>query len=90
MIKGIFPEEKAIAIAQEALGRYLHIHKIPEKCIVSEAREALYQYPVGHQEKVAALEASLPKSILGARFYGVGINDCIDHAYKLAKVISDS
>lgn len=90
MLKGSFSEKEAKNIVREGLARYLQIKKEPEKWLLSEARNAIYQYPVGHIEKVKELESTLPKSIIltGARFYGIAVNDCIHRSYELAKVFN--
>lgn len=89
MLRGNVSQEEAKTIVQNALSHYLNISEIPEKWLITQVNQAIYQYPVGHIENLKTLESSLPKSIklTGARFYGVSVNDCLHHSYELAKIL---
>jgi oxygen-dependent protoporphyrinogen oxidase len=50
------------------------------------------QYNVGHLERVASIDAALPRlpglHLAGNAYKGVGINDCIRNAFTLGDALS--
>lgn len=82
-------DEKTLTnIALDALKRHLGITTCPDTLMIRYARDAIPQYHVGHDERVAQVEKTLPKSItlMGNSFRGIAINDCIANAYHAAVV----
>lgn len=79
MLRGEVEEEEAKSLAFKALEKHMVITKKPAVVLVTEARESIAQYEVGHYKKVEAL-ASQKTIHIGTSYYGVGLNDCIFHA----------
>ncbi len=82
-------EVELIKMALSFCKKYLGQQKEADAVCVSYAKEAISNYPVGHLEKVAALENYLFKEkrrvrLLGAALYGVSVVDCIQQAEKVA------
>jgi protoporphyrinogen/coproporphyrinogen III oxidase len=73
-------------LAREEIAAILGITAMPAWCRVFRWVDANPQYDVGHQERVAALEAMLPDGLLlaGAAYGGVGIPDCIRQGQEAA------
>ncbi len=84
MLRGEDPLEKALA----AVEKYLKIKAEPDEVLLFEAKYAIPQYEVGYEQRVARFRAALPKGVtpLGSSYDGVGVNDCIDAAFALARV----
>lgn len=78
-------EKDLEALAIDALRRQLGITARPDALLIRYARDAIPQYHVGHEERVAEVESELPRSmtLMGNSFRGVAINDCIASAYRI-------
>jgi protoporphyrinogen/coproporphyrinogen III oxidase len=75
----------------EAVGRHLaavlELPRAPEATAVVRWPSAMPQYEVGHLERVAKIEASLPPGIfvVGNAYRGVGVADTVRHANEVAE-----
>lgn len=82
-------KESHTLIALNAVAKHLKIKALPNTMLVNCAREAIPQYPVGHQEHIASIHSSIAAlsphlSLSGTAFHGVALNDCISTAKRLA------
>ena len=79
------------AIAMNSLAEHLNIRALPDIVSVHRAKEAIPQYTLGHQKRVANLRKELPPHVhvLGSSYDGVSINDCIYQAKELAETITN-
>lgn len=80
-------------IAIDAVSRHLGIHQTPNVIHIQRNWNAIPQYLIGHQEKVAEIEKQVNSqsfgrlSILGSSYYGVSISDCITNAERISALI---
>lgn len=82
-------EKKILEIALNGLQKHLGIEQNPDISLVHVARDALPQYTVGHLAKIQKMEKELfPIRLAGHHYYGVGINECLNHAATVADQIS--
>lgn len=76
------PDEQLIEIVKEDLSKLVTIKGKEDFAVISRFKEAMPQYTVGHQERLAQINAFLEKElpgvfIRGSSFTGVGVPDCI-------------
>ena len=76
-------------IALEAINRHLGITRSPDLIEVQRASNAIAQYEVGHESKIARIKEFMYNisphiEFLGAGFDGVAVNNCIAIAKKRA------
>ncbi|CAH0390691.1 unnamed protein product [Bemisia tabaci] len=90
-------ESELLDIALNQLKHILGINEKPEAFKVSILRNCIAQYIVGHADRVERIEKyinekRLPITLVGASYYGVGINDVVSSAMtgveKLSKKIA--
>lgn len=78
------PEEELIRIARGQLEELLGVSGAPRLCKVVRWREAMPQYHLGHQKRVAEIRAQTAKHpgllLAGNAYDGVGIPNCIRSA----------
>ncbi len=79
-----------LKLARQALANHLGVRDDPLFTQISLAKNAIPQYLLHHRTLLSQIERALPRELLitGSSFYGVGINDCIDHAEKTAKKLN--
>ncbi len=80
MIEG----EGTLDIALKAVKKYLGIEKPPDAHLVGKAMRAIPQYLLGHHKRLAFFQKQLPIRLIGNSYTGVGVNDCIEAAWKSA------
>jgi len=93
---GPVDEELAIAISLKALQRQIGVEATPIHTNVRPWMNCSAQYNVGHANRCTSVRDSFADgwggmlSVTGASYSGVGVNDCILNATKLAgKLIED-
>lgn len=79
-----------LKVAVEAIRRHLGISNPPIRSQVFVHHNCIPQYTVGHFERLDSMrtyieQSSLPLSLIGASYDGVGINDCIFSARRRVK-----
>jgi protoporphyrinogen/coproporphyrinogen III oxidase len=86
MIAGNHSEEELYARALNSLKTYLGITEAPAAFYIHIATHAIPQYTLYHHQRIEAFKKRLPPNVyaIGNCFEGVGINDCIFQAKKLA------
>lgn len=94
---GRWGDERALQLDDETLVNHLHgelaqalgIRERPQEWLVTRWKRAIPQYEVGHQARVAEIEAALaprPGLILaGSSYHGVGISSCIQDGAQAAQ-----
>ncbi len=75
-------DRELVALATSELRRVLGIEAAPVLARLHRWPRGCPQYEVGHDERVAALEAALPEGVqvAGCSYHGVGLPDCIRSA----------
>lgn len=81
-------EADLVAISRDAIRRHLGIAQEPETALVKICNNAIAQYTVGHEKKVASIVSVLADKypalkIAGSSYFGVGVNDCITNAFNV-------
>lgn len=80
-------QKKLLQVAQKELFQTLGIRQEADCMLVRRCKKAIPQYNLGHSEKIQKIQNRLRQypsiQITGNYLDGVGINDCIDHAYRL-------
>lgn len=89
-----YSDSEIEAITREQLHTNMRINHAPDMVTIFRHQYAIPQYQVGHCELVQDIEKAVNAYsglyITGNAYYGVGINDCIAAAKKVAlKVVSD-
>ncbi|MBX3055349.1 MAG: protoporphyrinogen oxidase [Anaerolineae bacterium] len=76
------PDEALLPIVQEELAAMMGITAVPLFHRIYRWQNSNPQYDVGHLDRVAAIEASLPPGIFvtGSPYRGVGVPDCVKQA----------
>ncbi|MCH9627395.1 MAG: Protoporphyrinogen oxidase [Chlamydiales bacterium] len=74
--------EGTLEIALEAVKKYLGIEQSPDAHVVGKAARAIPQYLLGHHKRLAFFQKQLPIQLIGNSYTGVGVNDCIEAAWK--------
>jgi oxygen-dependent protoporphyrinogen oxidase len=87
MIAGEVSPETIQTTVQQSLIEHMHIHEKPAVCNIHTARFAIPQYLIGHASLVSKLPAP-PLFFAGSAYEGVGINDCLVRAEKVARHLS--
>jgi oxygen-dependent protoporphyrinogen oxidase len=85
------PEEELLATVKKELAVTMGLTAEPSFTTVIRWKEAIPLYTVGHLERVAEAESSLPPGLVlaGNAYRGVGINDCVREAeVAAAKVLA--
>jgi oxygen-dependent protoporphyrinogen oxidase len=81
------PDAELVPLVLENLRPLLSISGPPEFCDIAHWPRTMPQYHVGHQERIARIEARLARlpglKLAGSAFRGVGVPDCI-HSGQLA------
>jgi oxygen-dependent protoporphyrinogen oxidase len=81
-------DDDLVAQARAALGAAAGVSQPPDVTAVLRAGRGIPQYELGHRDRVAAVEAAaaaLPGlHAIGYGLHGVGLNDCIREATRLA------
>lgn len=82
-------DDALLAVVQEELRALLGIEAKPHLHRIFRWHRANPQYDVGHLERVAAIEASLPHGlhVTGSPYRGIGIPDCVHQAQQTAAVV---
>jgi protoporphyrinogen/coproporphyrinogen III oxidase len=81
------PDEDIVQAVTRHLAAVLELPEEPEAAAVVRWPRAMPQYEVGHLERVAAIEASVPPGIfvVGNAFRGVGVADTVRNANEVAE-----
>jgi len=80
MIEG----EGNLEIALQAVKKYLGIEKAPDAHLIGCAIDAIPQYLLGHHKRLQHFQKRFDLTLIGNNYTGVGINDCIEAAWKSA------
>ncbi|KAH8155131.1 uncharacterized protein LAJ45_00140 [Morchella importuna] len=89
-------DEEAVRMATETLERHLRITEKPVLSNVTLQRGCIPQYHVGHNERLGRAHSDLMRSfrgrlsVAGSSFGGVGLNDCVRGARKVAKGVAEA
>jgi oxygen-dependent protoporphyrinogen oxidase len=80
------PDADIVEAVSRHLAAVLELPPMPEAAAVVRWPSAMPQYGVGHLERVATIDASLPPGIFvtGNAYRGVGVADTIRHANEVA------
>lgn len=85
------PDAELLPLVLEHLRPLLRISGEPEFCDIAHWPRTMPQYHVGHQERVARIEARLARlhglRLAGSAFRGVGVPDCIHSGQVAAEEI---
>lgn len=89
MIGSDASDEHLLTTAMDALRKYLQIDVKPDSVCIGRAVNAIAQYELGHHKWVEQVESSLPSGhyVIGSSFRGVGINDCVADARRVASLL---
>ena len=89
-------DDELLASAESVVARDLGISIDPSFNLVSLQRECIPQYEVGHWDRIQKLEGYLDSTfgrerfkLVGSAIDGVGVNDCILAARKVAKRLQE-
>lgn len=77
-------EEGEITHAKQALKKYLGIEKEPDSQLIGKATKAIPKYLIGHHKRIKYFQNLHSFQLIGNSVNGVGINDCIESAWKSA------
>ncbi|KAF2267446.1 Protoporphyrinogen oxidase [Lojkania enalia] len=89
--EGYPDENEGTAMAKSVLRRHLGITEEPKACHVTTNYNCIPQYRVGYNDRVSHWAPRLTDEfngrvkVVGTQFDGVGVNDCILGAWRLAK-----
>lgn len=91
---GLQNPEELLANTRETLREIMGIQAAPEFVKLFQHSEAIPQYSVGHGGRLRDLERILAQShpglfLTGNAFYGIGINDCVQSAERVAEQVLD-
>jgi oxygen-dependent protoporphyrinogen oxidase len=86
------PDEEVVRRLHDELAPVLGLRGRPEASLVSRWPQGFPQYDVGHQARVAAIEAALAEDapgvlVAGAAYRGLGIAACVEQARRAADLI---
>lgn len=73
-------------MARQAVQKILKIEQEPDAFLVDEAVNAIPQYLVGHHKRLAFFQKQCDIRLIGNCYTGVGVNDCIEAAWKSASL----
>ncbi|MBN9688017.1 MULTISPECIES: protoporphyrinogen oxidase [unclassified Corallococcus] len=84
-------EDALVALAREELKTMAGLTATPELTAVFRWPRGIPQYTVGHLERLAAMEERLKRwpglHLAGNAYRGVGVNDCLKEAARLAEAL---
>ncbi len=80
MIEG----EGDLETALEGVKRYLEIDRPPDAVLIGKAISAIPQYLLGHHKRLEYFQKRFDVELIGNNYTGVGVNDCIEAAWKSA------
>ncbi|AFE09034.1 protoporphyrinogen oxidase [Corallococcus coralloides DSM 2259] len=84
-------EDALVALAREELKAMAGLTATPELTAVFRWPRGIPQYTVGHLERLAAMEERLKRwpglHLAGNAYRGVGVNDCLKEAARLAEAL---
>ena len=88
-------DEDALAAVRRDLRLTMGITAKPEFTAQAKWKNGIPQYLLGHSEKVAAVMAKVTTHeglhLTGNAYYGVGVNDCVRDAHRVAgKILAES
>jgi oxygen-dependent protoporphyrinogen oxidase len=91
---GILAPDELAANTRETLKEIMGIDTVPEFVKLFQHEKAIPQYSVGHSQRLSKLEQILKEHhpgifLTGNAFYGIGINDCVASAEKVAHQVMD-
>lgn len=83
-------DDQIINIVLEDVNKTMDIANEPEFAVISRWKEAMPQYTVGHNERIANIRNQMKKELpgvflAGSSFEGLGIPDCIDQGENAVK-----
>jgi len=85
-------DAKLIDTVTEELRSIMDINVQPDFVRVYRHEKAIPQYNIGHSSRLKTIDDMLLKHrdlyLTGNAYRGIGVNDCIDNSYKLAKSIT--
>lgn len=83
-------DEALLSVVRDELKAMLGIHAEPLFWRAARWHDGYPQYDLGHQERVSAIKAALPKRItlVGNSYHGVGVPDTIHHARETAQKVA--
>ncbi|HET7036128.1 MAG TPA: protoporphyrinogen oxidase [Thermomicrobiaceae bacterium] len=88
------PDDELIALVRRELRDILGLAAEPARAWVARWERAMPQYVLGHQERLARIEARVAAhpglALLGAAYRGVGIPDCIQSGEEAAQRVVDT
>ncbi len=92
-IRSASPQHLAI-LAREVVDKQLGIRQSPVVSDTAILDRCMPQYVVGHHERLSRIQKILGTeypgiAVTGASYQGVGVPDCIHHAYTLANRIAN-
>lgn len=74
--------EQKMEMALEGVKKYLGIEGIPDAALIRYPK--LPHYLIGHQKRLSFFQKHSPLLFIGNTYSGVGVNDCIEAAWKSA------
>ncbi len=91
---GLLNSDDQIANTRSALKDIMGISTAPEFIKIFRHEKSIPQYIPGHAKKLSALDSLLTKRhpglfLTGNAFYGIGINDCVESAERVAGQVVD-
>ena len=91
---GLLAPDELAANTRETLKEIMGIDAAPEFVKLFQHEKAIPQYRVGHSQRLSELEQILKEHhpgifLTGNAFYGIGINDCVASAEKVAHQVMD-
>ncbi len=89
MIPGAASDEELLSIANRAVKKYTGIEAPADSVFIGRAINAIPQYYLGHHKWVEAVESKLPANhyVIGSSFRGVGVNECVADAHRIASLL---
>ncbi|MCC5831539.1 MAG: protoporphyrinogen oxidase [Chlamydiales bacterium] len=72
--------------AEQAVKKYLGISRSPDAVDVGKAIDAIPQYLLGHHRRLDLFQKRFDAELVGNSYSGVGVNDCIEAAWKSASL----
>jgi oxygen-dependent protoporphyrinogen oxidase len=89
--KARLPEEQLLDLVRADMRGILGIEMEPEFAKLYQHQRAIPQYPVGHQQRLEAIDSALVEHpgllLTGNAFRGVSLNDCVENAWRTAAQI---
>jgi oxygen-dependent protoporphyrinogen oxidase len=86
--KARLPEEQLFDLVRADMREIMGVDLEPEFAKLYQHQRAIPQYPVGHQQRLAAIDSALAEHpgllLTGNAFRGVSLNDCVENAWRTA------